>query len=130
MIGSFAIGGELNVHRLGFGAMRLPGVRGPERPGAAREVLREALRLGVNLIDTAQIYGRSEDLIADALHPYPEGLVIATKGDCAAAATPTGAPTASEPAARAACAACGSRRSTSGSCTGSIPASLSTSSSA
>lgn len=92
MIGSFAIGGELNVHRLGFGAMRLPGVRGPERPGAAREVLREALRLGVNLIDTAQIYGRSEDLIADALHPYPEGLVIATKGGLRSGGHPDGRP--------------------------------------
>ena len=78
--GTFAIGGELNVHRLGFGAMRLPGVRGEPHPGAARELLREALRLGVDLIDTAHAYGRSEDLIADAQHPYPEGLVIATKG--------------------------------------------------
>jgi pyridoxine 4-dehydrogenase len=61
--------------------MRLPGIRGgPESPGAAREILREAVRLGVDLIDTAQAYGRSEDLIAEALHPYPEGVVIATKG--------------------------------------------------
>ena len=78
--GTFAIGGELCVHRLGFGAMRLPGVRGEPRPRAARDMLREAVRLGIDLIDTAQAYGRSEDLIADALHPYPEGLVIATKG--------------------------------------------------
>ena len=78
--GTFAIGGELTVHRLGFGAMRLPGVRGEPRPSAAREILREAVRLGIDLIDTAQAYGRSEELIADALHPYPEGLVIATKG--------------------------------------------------
>lgn len=78
--GSFAIGGELSVHRLGFGAMRLPGVRGEPRPGAARELLREAVRLGFDLIDTAHAYGRSEELIAEALHPYPEGLVIATKG--------------------------------------------------
>jgi aryl-alcohol dehydrogenase-like predicted oxidoreductase len=78
---SFAIGGHLPVHRLGFGAMRLPGVRDEAvSPSAARELLREALRLGVNLIDTAHIYGRSEELIADALHPYPEELVIATKG--------------------------------------------------
>jgi len=78
--GTFAIGGRLHVHRLGLGAMRLPGVRGPERPGAARDLLREAVRLGIDLIDTAQVYGRSEDLIAEALHPYPDGLVIATKG--------------------------------------------------
>ena len=73
--GTFAIGGALNVHRLGFGAMRLPGIRGaPRAPGAAREILREAVRLGVDLIDTARAYGRSEDLIAEALHPYPDGL--------------------------------------------------------
>ncbi|MEN3281476.1 MAG: pyridoxine 4-dehydrogenase [Solirubrobacteraceae bacterium] len=61
--------------------MRLPGIRGqPESPAAAGELLREAVRLGVDLIDTAHAYGRSEDLIAEALHPYPEGLVIATKG--------------------------------------------------
>ncbi|MDP9189731.1 MAG: aldo/keto reductase, partial [Actinomycetota bacterium] len=68
--GSFTIGGELNVYRLGFGAMRLPGIRGPESVDTARaahEVLREAVRLGVNLIDTAQAYGRSEELIAEAL---------------------------------------------------------------
>ena len=51
-----------------------------ESPAAAREILREAVRLGVGLIDTAHAYGRSEEFIADALHPYPEGLVIATKG--------------------------------------------------
>ncbi len=70
--GSFAIGGELRVHRLGFGAMRLPGVRDDAiGPGPAREMLREAVRLGVDLIDTAHAYGRSEELIAEALHPYP-----------------------------------------------------------
>ena len=63
--GTFEIGGELRVHRLGFGAMRLPGVRGEPRPSAAREILREAVRLGIDLIDTAQAYGRSEELIAD-----------------------------------------------------------------
>ena len=78
--GTFAIGGELQVHRLGFGAMRLPGAHGEPRPGAARDLLREAVRLGVDLIDTAHAYGNSQDLIADALHPYPDGLVIATKG--------------------------------------------------
>ena len=61
--------------------MRLSGVRSqPASPSAARDILREAVRLGVDLINTAQAYGRSEDLIAEALHPYPEGLVIATKG--------------------------------------------------
>ena len=89
---TFAIGGELSVHRLGFGAMRLPGARGEPRPGAAREVLREAVRLGVDLIDTAQAYGRSEELIADALHPYPKGLVIATKGGLRRGGHPDGRP--------------------------------------
>lgn len=91
--GTFAIGGELRVHRLGFGAMRLPGVRGePKSPSAARVMLREAVRLGVDLIDTAHAYGRSEELIADALHPYPEGLVIATKGGLRRGGLPDGRP--------------------------------------
>lgn len=91
--GTFAIGGELRVHRLGFGAMRLPGVRTEAHSsGAARELLREAVRLGVDLIDTAQIYGRSEEMIADALHPYPEGLVIATKGGLRRGGHPDGRP--------------------------------------
>ncbi len=89
---TFAIGGELSVHRLGFGAMRLPGVRGEPRPSAARELLREAVRLGVDLIDTAHAYGRSEELIAEALHPYPEGLVIATKGGLRRGGHPDGRP--------------------------------------
>src|SRR2546421_10774705 len=83
--GTFAIGGDLPVRRLGFGAMRLtgPGIWGePEDPDECRRVLRRAVELGVNLIDTADSYGPevSERLIAEALHPYPEGLVIATKG--------------------------------------------------
>ena len=93
--GTFAIGGELNVYRIGFGAMRLPGIRGPGSAAAARdahEVLREAVRLGVNLIDTARAYGRSEELIAEALHPYPEGLVIATKGGLRRGGHPDGRP--------------------------------------
>ena len=91
--GTFVIGGELTVHRLGFGAMRLPGVRGEsESPGAAREMLREAVRLGVDLVDTAHAYGRSEDLIAEALHPYPDGLVIATKGGLRPGGDPDGRP--------------------------------------
>ena len=82
---SFTIGGDLEVRRLGFGAMRITGdgIWGPpEDPDRAKAVLRRALELGVNLIDTADSYGPevSENLIAEALHPYPDGLVIATKG--------------------------------------------------
>jgi aryl-alcohol dehydrogenase-like predicted oxidoreductase len=81
--GAIAVG-DLTVNRLGFGAMRLtgPGVWGaPEEPGQARAVLRRAVELNVNLIDTADSYGPhvNEELVADALHPYPAGLVIATK---------------------------------------------------
>jgi aryl-alcohol dehydrogenase-like predicted oxidoreductase len=81
----FTIGGDLTVRRLGFGAMRITGkgVWGepPDRP-VAKAVLKRALELGINLIDTADSYGPrvSEELIAEALHPYPDGLVIATKG--------------------------------------------------
>src|SRR2546425_303919 len=82
--GTFLLGGDLPVHRLGFGAMRLTGkgIWGELRD--AREaiaVLRRAVELGVNLIDTADSYGPevSERLIAEALYPYPQGLVIATK---------------------------------------------------
>jgi pyridoxine 4-dehydrogenase len=82
---TFEIGGDLEVRRLGFGAMRItgPGIWGPpDDPEDAKRVLRRVVELGVNLIDTADSYGPevSENLIADALHPYPEGLVIATKG--------------------------------------------------
>ena len=83
--GTIVIGGELTVNRLGFGAMRLsgPGIWGdpPDRE-AACGVLRRTVELGVNFIDTADAYGpgANERLIADALHPYPAGLVIATKG--------------------------------------------------
>jgi len=74
---TFLLGGELEVRRLGFGAMRIV-----DEPEEGKRVLRRALELGVNLIDTADIYGagRSEELIAEALHPYPDGLVIGTKG--------------------------------------------------
>ncbi|MGH3754469.1 MAG: aldo/keto reductase [Pseudonocardiaceae bacterium] len=81
----YLLGGDLPVHRLGYGAMRITGsgVWGepPDRDGA-KAVLRRVLDLGVNLIDTADSYGPevSELLIADALHPYPADLVIATKG--------------------------------------------------
>ncbi len=89
---TFAIGGELNVNRLGFGAMRLPGVRTRESSSAARDVLRESVRLGIDLIDTARAYGRSEDFIAEALYPYPDGLVIATKGGLRRGGHPDGRP--------------------------------------
>jgi pyridoxine 4-dehydrogenase len=76
---------DLNVHRLGFGTMRItgPGIWGePKDPNKALAVLRRALELGVNFIDTADSYGPevAENLIAEALHPYPSDLVIATKG--------------------------------------------------
>src|SRR5438105_10049866 len=82
---TWKIGGDLPVNRLGFGAMRLTGegIWGwpPDRENALK-VLKRAVDLGVNLIDTADAYGpeTSELLIAEALHPYPNGLVIATKG--------------------------------------------------
>ncbi len=83
--GVFRLGGDLPVHRLGYGTMRLVGDGAwgePSDPGECRHVLRRAVDLGVNLIDTADAYGPeiAERLIAEALHPYPEGLVIATKG--------------------------------------------------
>jgi aryl-alcohol dehydrogenase-like predicted oxidoreductase len=83
--GQIVLGGELSVCRLGFGAMRITG-RGiwgePADPAAARRLLERVTELGVNFIDTADSYGPevSERLIAEALHPYPRGLVIATKG--------------------------------------------------
>ncbi len=81
--GTFMLG-DMRVHRLGFGAMRLtgPGIWGPPRDRAeCIRVLRRAIELGVDLIDTADSYGPafSEELIREALHPYPRGLVIATK---------------------------------------------------
>jgi aryl-alcohol dehydrogenase-like predicted oxidoreductase len=82
---TLTLGGDLEVHRLGFGAMRITGdgIWGPPADrDAALAVLRRAVELGVDLIDTADSYGPhvSEQLIAEALHPYPDGLVIATKG--------------------------------------------------
>jgi pyridoxine 4-dehydrogenase len=83
--GELTLGGDMTVHRLGFGAMRITGEgiwgEPADRDGAIA-VLRRAVELGVNLIDTADSYGPevSENLIAEALHPYPDGLVIATKG--------------------------------------------------
>lgn len=83
--GTITIGGDLVVNRMGFGAMRItgPGIMGPPTDRAeAIRVLRRAVDLGVNFIDTADSYGPnvSEELIREALHPYPDGLVIATKG--------------------------------------------------
>src|ERR1700687_4057009 len=83
--GTIDLGGDLTVNRLGFGAMRLTGegIWGlPKDPAAAIAVLRRAIELGVNFIDTADSYGPnvSEELIAQALAPYPKDLVIATKG--------------------------------------------------
>jgi aryl-alcohol dehydrogenase-like predicted oxidoreductase len=82
---TFDIGGDLTVHRLGFGAMRTTGegVLGePDDVEAVKDVLEHAVDLGVDLIDTADSYGpgTSERLIREAIHPYPEDLVIATKG--------------------------------------------------
>jgi aryl-alcohol dehydrogenase-like predicted oxidoreductase len=83
--GTFRLGGEWPVHRLGFGAMRITGdgIWGPPADRAeALAVLKRSLDIGINLIDTAESYGPhvSEELIAEALYPYPPGLLIATKG--------------------------------------------------
>jgi len=83
--GTIVVGGDLAVNRLGFGSMRLtgPGIWGePADRDEAKAVLRRAVELGTNFIDTADSYGPhvSENLIAEALYPYPEDLVIATKG--------------------------------------------------
>jgi aryl-alcohol dehydrogenase-like predicted oxidoreductase len=83
--GTLLLGGDLEVFRLGFGAMRItgPGIWGePEDPAGIRELLRNVVERDVNLIDTADSYGPevSENLIAEALRPYPENLIIATKG--------------------------------------------------
>src|SRR5579863_6010490 len=83
--GTVTLGNEISVNRLGYGAMRLtgPGIWGPPKDRkAALAVLRRAVELGVNFIDTADSYGPhvNEELIAEALSPYPRGVVIATKG--------------------------------------------------
>jgi pyridoxine 4-dehydrogenase len=83
--GTFTIGGDLVVNRMGYGAMRITGTGvwgAPADKSAALATLRRTIELGVNLIDTADSYGpgTSEELIAEALYPYPAGLVIATKG--------------------------------------------------
>src|ERR1700747_2582256 len=83
--GNLSLGSQISVHRLGYGAMRLTGegIWGPPKDRkAGLGVLRRALELGVNFIDTADSYGPfvNEELIAEALFPYPTDLVIATKG--------------------------------------------------
>src|SRR5437867_6397117 len=84
MPNDFAIAGELTVRRLGFGAMRLTGPQIWGHPAdyeGALKVARRAVELGVNFIDTADAYGpgTNEELLADALHPYPDGVLVATK---------------------------------------------------
>ena len=83
---TFKLGGDLNINRLGYGAMRLTGQPGnfgayPEWE-AGEQLLRRAVELGVNFIDTAEAYGPgfNEEIIASALYPYADGIVIATKG--------------------------------------------------
>ncbi len=123
--------GTLTVHRLGFGTMQLTGsgVWGPpDDHDGAIAVLRRAVELGVDLIDTADSYGPdvAEELIREALHPYPDGLKIATKagftrpGPGAVGASAV-VPTTCASSARAACDASGWSRSTSSNCTGSTP---------
>lgn len=97
--GTLTIGDDLTVDRLGFGAMRLTGkgIWGePKDAAEARRVLRRAVELGINFIDTADAYGPevSERLIAEALYPYPKGLVIATKGGMTRSAPDRWAPVA------------------------------------
>lgn len=82
---TFAIGGDLEINRVGYGAMRITGPHNlgmPAEPQKSLDVVRRAVQLGVNFIDTADQYGPfvSEELVAEALHPYPDGLVVATKG--------------------------------------------------
>src|SRR5664279_5907308 len=83
--GTITLGGDLTVNRMGYGAMRITGkgIWGPpEDRDAALATLRRTVELGVNFIDTADSYGPfvSEELIAEALYPYPAGLIIASKG--------------------------------------------------
>jgi len=102
------IGGDLVVNRMGFGAMRVTGDRiwgEPQDPAEAKRVLRRSVDLGVNFIDTADAYGPdvSERLIAEALHPYPRGLVIATKGGLTRPSAPEWVPDGRPEHLRAAC---------------------------
>ena len=111
--GTLMIGGDLEVNRLGFGAMRLcgPGIWGePEDPRGAEAVLRHAVELGINFIDTSDAYGPevNERQISTALNPYDENLVVATKGASRARAGTSGyrtaVPVTCARRARAACA--------------------------
>ncbi len=89
---TFRIGGDLEVRRLGFGAMRLPAQAGAPREASVM-VARRAVELGITLIDTAHLYGwgANEELLAEALHPYPDGLLVTTKvGVARSAATGEG----------------------------------------
>ena len=125
---TWGLGGDLPVHRLAFGAMRITG-RGiwgePRDHDETIATLRRAVELGVNLIDTADSYGPfvSERLIAQALHPYPDDLVIATKGGLTRSGRTSGVPTVvrstSAPPATGACSGCGWSRSRCTSSTGS-----------
>jgi aryl-alcohol dehydrogenase-like predicted oxidoreductase len=128
--GTFQIGGDLPVHRLGFGAMRITGqgIWGePEDRDEAIRVLRRSLELGIDFIDTADSYGPevSERLIAEALYPYPKNLVIATRpgsgGRDPISGSRTGGPSTSGVKLRAASAGSGSNGSTCSSSTASIP---------
>lgn len=106
--GTVKIGDDLTVNRLGFGAMRITGqgIWGePPDPAEARRVLRRAVELGVDFIDTADAYGPevSERLIAEALYPYPRGLVIATKGGLTRPSAPQWVPDGRPEHLRAAC---------------------------
>jgi len=106
--GTLTIGGDLVVNRMGFGAMRVtgPGIWGePKDPVEARRVLRHAVELGVNFIDTADSYGPevSERLIAESLAPYPRDLVIATKGGLLRPSAPQWVPDGRPEHLRAAC---------------------------
>ena len=106
--GTIVLGGDLTVNRLGFGAMRITGAGiwgEPADAVEARRVLRRAVELGVNFIDTADAYGPevSECLIAEALHPYPRGLVIATKGGLTRPSAPEWVPDGRPEHLRAAC---------------------------
>jgi pyridoxine 4-dehydrogenase len=106
--GTMKIGGDLVVNRMGFGAMRVTGDRiwgEPTDPAEAKRVLRRSVELGVNFIDTADAYGPdvSERLIAEALHPYPRGLVIATKGGLTRPSAPEWVPDGRPEHLRAAC---------------------------
>lgn len=83
-VGTFTVGGDLTVRRLGFGAMRISGARtaeGVRDRETARQLVRRVVDRGVNFVDTANIYGygESEEILAEALHPYPDDLVITTK---------------------------------------------------